>query len=58
MGKLDQASEEGTADRRTDGRDDVTVRNGGGQYSALGEKGNRGAHIILDLVSDRDTLPS
>ena len=55
VGKLDQASEEGT-----DGRDDVTVRNGGGQYSALGEKGNRGQEttVLSDLVSDRDTLPS
>ena len=51
-------SSERGGDRRTDGRDDVTVRNGGGQYSAIGEEENRGAHIILDLVSDRGTLPS
>ena len=48
----------GSSERGGDGRDDVTVRNGGGQYSAIGEEENRGAHIILDLVSDRGTLPS
>ena len=40
-------SSERGGDRRTDGRDDVTVRNGGGQYSALGEKGNRGQETTV-----------